>query len=841
MPKQNKTIKYRSLYYCPFSNTSIGTILPQLIDCPFISYEEAKNFIGQVVIGEISKIDANNGLTIKFNNSISGFIPLDHLSDIKISADIINKKYKLSRKLRCQILNVDCFKNRITLTCKKSLVESKLSPLIDVNLVKNLLKTKQNGIKDGTLSISKEKAILKKLTANAIITNLTADFINIVYYNNIYGFIPKRFLNEIGVDNAKKFYNKGQTIRTVVQSVTRNKNDEEMLVASLYKPSSEDAGKEDSSQSKDNTSTFTPGQTFTAKVTSKNDVENYLSLKIKSQQDKKSRESRIYKNHLSDFESISDIMFANAKIGTVFNEVIAISRNVLTLKESFRRLNDVVSELEAENEDIEQFSFSEKHENRNVLGFISCLDPLNVTTINFKTGYVPKKYTADEFVSEQSTYYKLGQTVIANIKEATGQPTNKLILSLKASDSLDSTSPVVINDLISANQSVIRFYNSQKYLLKSYLNCFNSVVEDLPEDTQENFKIVKNFNNSDCYYLLNNKKKFILSKRSHINDQKCVEFRENLYNLIDLNDSSTNYLTFKAHKGLKLAIIEQKNSQNKAKNNTKNSSLILEADSITSGQGKIVEIKPTHLKVKNDKKTYIIHVFDTVENDSDYKINFKSLKDRFKLDQSLTVYYADRTDQEASSNIRASLYNRPSLKHSTKFSQSHFTNNSVAIISKMDTKSQIFSIELKNNNFINSGYLSAFNIYKEISKLNDYVKNYKVGETILEGLSYVGEERFCLGQNNVEDYEIENECVLPGYWSGKWSYLKNKMILNVKFLKNIIPDSIFFNSLLIEKRKHTRGDIFAKKYFYNKSFVKNEAYNLSRFSANNQHHLCIKV
>ena len=182
------------------------------------------------------KDDTNDKNNNQRKTNLRAFIPLNLLSDVKMSAENINKKYKLGKKLRAQIFNVDPFKNRITLTTKKSLVDSKISALIDLNEIKTALDLKNGKIQNvDNFSSAKKKLLLRKLRANAVITEIKSNIIHIVYHNNNYGFIPKRFLSELGIVNPESFYQEGQTIDTTIQALTVSNQGNSIVVAAPSK------------------------------------------------------------------------------------------------------------------------------------------------------------------------------------------------------------------------------------------------------------------------------------------------------------------------------------------------------------------------------------------------------------------------------------------------------------------------------------------------------------------------------------------------------------------------------------------------------------------------------
>jgi len=117
------------------SNLVICSLKQSILEAPFITYSDIQ--IGSLVKGSIAHVD-QNGLIINLTKYINGFVPIIHNADIPIKETV--NKFPLKKKVQCRVLQVDPSRQRLILTMKKSLINTKL-PIISSynNLQTNLL------------------------------------------------------------------------------------------------------------------------------------------------------------------------------------------------------------------------------------------------------------------------------------------------------------------------------------------------------------------------------------------------------------------------------------------------------------------------------------------------------------------------------------------------------------------------------------------------------------------------------------------------------------------------------------------------------------------------------
>ena len=189
------------------------------------------------------------------------------------------------------------------------------------------------------------------------------------FCKNLFSSFFTRFLQDIGVVDPTTFYRVGQTLKVAIQHATKNSRDEDELVCAPV------------ASKKPEVPRFKPGQVYKGKIVEKKKTGFSLSIK----HDEKTFKYLLDKNHFSDFDTISEIIYENHKIGSVLDNLVAVDIGTLTWKESLRQVADLNEGKEINLE-----------VGRSYLGYISGLSPLNVQ-IGFKRAFCPKSYVADEY------------------------------------------------------------------------------------------------------------------------------------------------------------------------------------------------------------------------------------------------------------------------------------------------------------------------------------------------------------------------------------------------------------------------------------------------------------
>ncbi|KAK3095914.1 hypothetical protein FSP39_020750 [Pinctada imbricata] len=132
------------------------------------------------------------GVTVRVTSHIQGLIPTLHLADVPLKHP--EKKFEKGKKLKCRVLTVDKAKQKVKLTHKKSLVNSKYAPLTSMSQLEVGLEA------EGFIADVKDKGCL------------------VVFYNDMKGWVPLKELSTEYIPLPQKVFYKGQVVRCRVKS-----------------------------------------------------------------------------------------------------------------------------------------------------------------------------------------------------------------------------------------------------------------------------------------------------------------------------------------------------------------------------------------------------------------------------------------------------------------------------------------------------------------------------------------------------------------------------------------------------------------------------------------------
>ncbi|CAF3070586.1 unnamed protein product [Rotaria socialis] len=110
------------------SNLAICTFKKSIMEAPFINYSNIE--IGSLVKGSINHVD-QHGLIINLTKYVNGFVPIIHNADIPIKEAL--NKFALKKQVQCRVLQVDPSRQRLILTMKKSLINTKIPIVYSYN------------------------------------------------------------------------------------------------------------------------------------------------------------------------------------------------------------------------------------------------------------------------------------------------------------------------------------------------------------------------------------------------------------------------------------------------------------------------------------------------------------------------------------------------------------------------------------------------------------------------------------------------------------------------------------------------------------------------------------
>ncbi|KAK7086951.1 hypothetical protein SK128_004865 [Halocaridina rubra] len=180
----------RILSYNRFEQTFIVSLQKSVLEEETLDMNSLS--AGQILMVTIKKYKKNRALA-RVAKKVLGIIPFYHLTEAQF--DHPEKKYPKGSTVKTRVLEVFPKRKRLILTCKKSLVNS-VNPVV-ANYNKNL----QNQVVDGFVGHVYPVGLL------------------VVFYNNIKGFVPKRFTWVGKSDELGNHFKVGDVVKTKVVSV----------------------------------------------------------------------------------------------------------------------------------------------------------------------------------------------------------------------------------------------------------------------------------------------------------------------------------------------------------------------------------------------------------------------------------------------------------------------------------------------------------------------------------------------------------------------------------------------------------------------------------------------
>jgi rRNA biogenesis protein RRP5 len=172
------------------------TLRKSLLEMPTVSIDELQ--VGSIINGNVKTI-SKNGVFVQIGFGLEGLIPNIHLEESPQSSDR-EQLFPIGKKVKCRITKIDkSSQNKVSLTCKKSLLSKKL------NILSSYKNAKPGFQTDGVVALIHKKGLL------------------IEFFNGVKGFIPKKYLSEDRIEYPEKIFKIGEIIRcTVISTGIKN-------------------------------------------------------------------------------------------------------------------------------------------------------------------------------------------------------------------------------------------------------------------------------------------------------------------------------------------------------------------------------------------------------------------------------------------------------------------------------------------------------------------------------------------------------------------------------------------------------------------------------------------
>ncbi|KAJ4484909.1 hypothetical protein C8J55DRAFT_32010 [Lentinula edodes] len=161
--------------------------------------------VGEIIKGVIKNLN-DSGLFVSLSETVDGVVWPNHFADIRLKNP--SKRFKIGATIKCRVLVVDAERNRVSLTAKKSLIESDLPRI-----------TAFEHVKIGVVALG----VIFKVLPKALM---------IEFYNNVKAVVPIKEVSEEPVENLSSLYTPGKVVKIRIIAL---KPEEKTIIASIRK------------------------------------------------------------------------------------------------------------------------------------------------------------------------------------------------------------------------------------------------------------------------------------------------------------------------------------------------------------------------------------------------------------------------------------------------------------------------------------------------------------------------------------------------------------------------------------------------------------------------------
>ncbi|KAG6899782.1 hypothetical protein C0993_006968 [Termitomyces sp. T159_Od127] len=174
----------RVIGYFPFDGLLQLSFKPSIIESKFLQIADVE--VGEVVKGTIKKL-TETGLFVTLSGSIDGVVWPNHYADITLKHP--SKRFKIGASIKCRVLVVDTERNRISLTAKKTLLESTLPQI-------------------STFEDAKVGVI-----THAVVFKIREKHLLVEFFNNLKAIVPIKEASETPINKLADAFPVGRVVR----------------------------------------------------------------------------------------------------------------------------------------------------------------------------------------------------------------------------------------------------------------------------------------------------------------------------------------------------------------------------------------------------------------------------------------------------------------------------------------------------------------------------------------------------------------------------------------------------------------------------------------------------
>ncbi|KAF7306752.1 hypothetical protein MIND_00466900 [Mycena indigotica] len=180
---------------------------PSVLEQKFLQVADVQ--VGEVIKGTIKTLN-DSGLFVSISGNVDGVVWPNHYADIALKHPA--KRFKPGSSIKCRVLVVDPERKRISLTAKKTLVESTL-PIV----------TSMADAKVGTVT-------------HAVVFKVFEKHLMVDFFNNLKAIIPAKELSETPLPNITESFSIGKVLKV---RITSSDPEQSRIVASVRQASSD--------------------------------------------------------------------------------------------------------------------------------------------------------------------------------------------------------------------------------------------------------------------------------------------------------------------------------------------------------------------------------------------------------------------------------------------------------------------------------------------------------------------------------------------------------------------------------------------------------------------------
>ncbi|KAF4118411.1 protein RRP5 homolog [Onychostoma macrolepis] len=378
----------RIIDYSPMERMHVGTLRRSTVEIELFRYQDIK--VGQIVEGTVMDLQ-KHGAEVRITNHISGLIPKNHLADVVLNNP--EKLFTSGLKVKCRVLSVDAQQKKLYLTRKKALVESTLP-----------------------LFLSYADAKVGRISHGVIVC--VKDFGCIVrFYEDVKGLVPKAELSKEYVTNPEELFFVGQ----VVQAKVLDCDEEKKMLRLSFRAVTEGDIKEAQIAKFD----FVVGKTVEVTVCRK--VLDGLEVSIVPEE----VPAFIPTVHLSDHVTNCLPLWMVLEEGDAISNIMCLGN---TKKKGITLTKKPMLKAFLEDDGIPK-NFSDLQVGMQMVGWVKSIMPYGVF-VSFPHGFfglAPKAAMGDRFITDTSTIFDIGQTVVAKVTNL-DEKKSRFLVTLRESE-----------------------------------------------------------------------------------------------------------------------------------------------------------------------------------------------------------------------------------------------------------------------------------------------------------------------------------------------------------------------------------------------------------------------